>query len=117
MIEGQQRVRFAAAKVGLQINDGIAAGAAQALQSVGQQPAQPMCEEGALEEVARDAVFIGASAAMHLAQVGGEFGEEVAARGDIRLGRHDFAPGTQTHAWFAFDGGNSHLARLIAHLF
>src|SRR5712692_8708082 len=54
---------------------------------------------------------------MHLPQVGGKFGEQVATRSDIGLGSHYFAPGTQACTWSAFDGGSSDFAGLIACLF
>ena len=117
MIEGEQRVRFAAAEVRLQIDNGITSTSAQALQGVNQQRAQTMRQEGALEEVARDAVLVGAGAAVHLSQVGSKLGEQVTARGNIRVWSDDLTPGAQTHAWFAFNGSNCHLARLIACLF
>ena len=70
MIEREQRVRFAAAEVRLQIDNGIASTSTQPLQGVNQQRAQTMRQEGALEEVARDAVLVGAGATVHLPQVG-----------------------------------------------
>src|SRR5258708_2654072 len=95
MIKGEQRVRFAPAKAGLEINHGVAAGSVKPLQSIHQQSPQAMREKGALEEIARDAIFFGADTVINLRQVGGELGKLVAPRSDIGMGCNNLAPGTQ----------------------
>src|SRR5712691_5940822 len=117
MIEGEQRVRFAAAKAGLEINYGVTAGSTQALQGIHQQPPQAVREKGALEEIARDAIFCGADTVINLRQVGCELGKLVAPRSDIGMGCNDLAPGTQPGYRFALNGYDRDFACLVAGLF
>src|SRR5260370_23961409 len=117
MIEGEQRVRFAAAKAGLKINHGVTAGSAQALQSIHQRSAQAMREKGGLEESARDAIFFRADTMINLRQVGGELGKLVAPRSDIGMGCNNLAPGTQPSYRLALNGCYRDLACLVAGLF
>src|SRR6266436_2704687 len=109
MIKGEKRVSFAPAKAGLEINHGVAAGSAQ--------PLQAMREKGALEEIARDAIFFGADIVINLRQVGGELSKLVAPRSDIGMGCNDLAPGTQPSYRSALNGCYCDLACLVAGLF
>src|SRR5437764_2120218 len=76
-----------------------------------------MRQEGALEEITRHAVLVGAFAAMYLRQISGKFGLLVATRCHVRMRGHHLTPGAQAHSWPTFDGSNGHFARLVAHLF
>ena len=86
---------LAAAEVGLQLDDGIAALAGQAAHGPGQHASQALGQVGAAEELGRVPVFIRAFAQMHLPEVGGELGLLVAAACHVRVGRHDLPPGLQ----------------------
>ena len=59
VIESEHGVGLAAAEVGLQLHDGLAALAVQALQSICQQTCQALGQVGAAEEFGRVAVFGG----------------------------------------------------------
>ena len=116
VVEGEHGVGLAAAEVGLQLHDGFAALAVQALQSICQQAAQALGEVGAAEEFGRVAVFGGALAEMDLPEVGGEFGLLVVAAGDVGVGVDDVAPGGEAAGGGRGDGGRG-AAALAAGLF
>src|SRR2546429_662546 len=107
-------MRFAAAKIGLQLNDRIAAGAGETLKRSCQQVSQSLGQEGALEKIAWYAVLIGPFIAMHLAQISGELGLLIAIRGDIGMRSHDLAPRSQSRHRLSFDRSNGDLARLAS---
>ena len=86
MIEGQHGVGLAAAEVGLQLHDGLAALAVQALESICQQTSQALGQVGAAEELGWVAVLGGTLAEMYLPEVGGEFGLLVVAAGHVGVG-------------------------------
>ena len=108
VIEGEHGVGLAAAEVGLQLHDGFAALAVQALQSICQQAAQTLGEVGAAEEFGRVAVFGGALAEMDLPEVGGEFGLLVVAAGHVGVGADDIAPGGEAAGGGCGDGRGGH---------
>ena len=93
VIEGEHGVGLAAAEVGLQLDDRFAALAAEAAETVGEEPAEALGEVGAAEEFGRVAVFGGAFAEVYLPEVGGELGLLVVAAGDVGVGVDYFAPG------------------------
>ena len=116
VIQRQHRVRLAAAEVGLQLHDRVAALAGQPPHGADQHLLQALGEVGAAEELHRVAVFVRAFAQMHLPQIGGELGLLVAAAGHVLVRRHHLAPGLEAAGHAAFDGGAGALALLAAHL-
>jgi hypothetical protein len=86
-------VSLAAAEVGLELDDRVAAGAGQAGEGADEELAEALGEEGAAEELGGVAVLVGALVLVDLPQVGGELGLLVAAGGDVGVGRDDLAPG------------------------
>ena len=112
VVEGEHGVRLAAAEVGLQLDDGLAALAIQAQQSICQQASQTLGQVGAAEELGRVAVFGGTLAEMDLPEVGGEFGLLVVAAGDVGVGVDYVAPGGQAAGGCCGDdsGGTAALA-------
>ena len=97
MVERQHRVRLAAAEIGLELHDRIAALAGQTLHAADQKPLQALRQEGAAEELRRLPVFVAAFAEMHLPQIGGELGLLIAAAGDVGVRRHHLAPGLKVY--------------------
>ena len=96
VVERQHRVGLAAAEVGLQLDDRIAAGAREPLHGADQQARQPGGEKGAAEEFGRVAVFRSGPAATHLRQIGSELGDRITACGHVRVRRDDLAPRLQS---------------------
>ena len=92
VVEREQRVRLAAAEVGLQVDDRVAAAAVQAFDGLREQLAQAGGDEGAAEELGRVLVLARRPALVDLVQVGGELGLLVAAAGDVGVRPHHVAP-------------------------
>ncbi len=88
-------MRLAAAEVGLELDDRVAAAIGEALDAANEESAQAFGEEGASEELGRVAVLVGAFAKVHLPEVGGELSLLVTTAGDVGMGRHHLAPGTK----------------------
>ena len=95
VIQRQHRVRLAAAEVGLELHDRIAACAVETLDRPDQEPSQAFGEIGAAEELDRLPVFIGSLAEMNLPEIGGELGLLIPAAGHVLVRRDDFAPGLE----------------------
>ena len=74
VVEGDQAVGLAAPESGLELHHRVAALPGQAPGGGADQVAQPLGDEGALEEASRVAVLLGRLAFHHLAEVGGELG-------------------------------------------
>src|SRR6266571_726199 len=111
VIEGKHRVGLATTKVGLQLHNRIAACPVQTLQSAGEQVPQTLCQEGALKEVAREAILNHSFTTINLAQICGKFGLLVATGGNVGMGCDNLAPGTQAHGGLSLDGCHCDLAR------
>ena len=84
VVERQHRVRLAAAEVGLELHDRVAALAGEAPHRADQHPLQALGEIGAAEELDGVLVLVRPLAEVHLPEVGGELGLLVAAAGDVR---------------------------------
>ena len=101
VIQGQHRVRLAAAEIGLQFDDRIPpcpqVGASPPIRS----PLQAFGEEGAAEELGRIA-YSSEPSPCNLPEVGGELGLLVATGGHVRMWSDDFPPGLQPPC-LAFD--------------
>ena len=80
VVEREHRVGLAAAEVGLELDDGVAALATEPLDGADEHAFQALGEVGAAEELDGVAVLVGALAEMDLPEVGGEFGLLVAGR-------------------------------------
>ena len=110
---------LAAAKVGLQFNDRVTTGdTRQPFRRPFQQAGKAVGQGGAAEKRLRVGVFTGGAAAVHLGEVGGEFGLLIVAGRHIRVRRDDLAPRRQ--AGFHADGGGRprrFAALLVASLF
>ena len=96
-------MRLAAAEIGLQLHDGIAALAGQAAHRPDQHSLQAFGQVSAAEELDRIPVFSCAFAQMHLPQVGGELGLLIPAACHILVRRHDRPPGFQARGGRALD--------------
>ena len=83
MIQRKNGVRLAAAEVGLELHDRIAARAVEALDRPDQEPSQALGEVGTAEELDRLPVFVGALAEVDLPQVGRELGLLISAAGYV----------------------------------
>ena len=116
MIQRQHRVRLAAAEIGLQLHDRIAAPDGQPAHGADQHLLQAGGQVGTAEELHRVAVFVRAFAQVHLPQVGGKLGLLVAATGHVFMRHHHFAPGFEAGRHAAFDGDARRLAFLTARL-
>ena len=116
MPEGEHGVGLAAAEVGLQLDDRIAAGAGQAFDRAEEQAFEAFGDEGAAEELGGVFVLVGALVLVDLPEVGGEFGLLVAAGGDVGVRGDDFAPGLESPLRLAFGGCEGGLAHLAAAL-
>ncbi len=92
VVEGEHRVRLAAAEVGLKLDHRIAALPHQPQQRSGEKLAQPVGDERAPEELRRVGVLGAADAVVDVVQVGGELGLDVAAGDHVLVGRDDLAP-------------------------
>ena len=110
-------MRLAAAEIGLQLNDGIAALAGQAAHRPDQHSLQAFGQVGAAEELDRIPVFSRAFAQMHLPQVGGELGLLIPAACHILVRRHDRPPGFQARGGRALDGQAGLFAPFAPRLF
>ena len=116
MVERQHRVRLAAAEVGLELHDRVAALAGEAPDRADQHPLEALGEIGAAEELDGVPVLVGPLAEVHLPEVGGELGLLVAAAGDVLVRRHHLAPGLEAARRRALDRGAGALALLAARL-
>ena len=85
-------MRFAAAEVRLQLDNGVAPIAIEAQDRLRQQPPQPFGQKRATEELGRVLVFVRAFALIHLPQVGGKLRLLIPSAGDVGMRRHDFSP-------------------------
>ena len=103
VVQGQHRVGFAAAEVGLKLHHRIAALVAEAAGRPDQQPLQTFGEVGAPEKLHRVAVLVRALAEVNLPQIGGELGLLVAAAGHIPMRRDDLPPRFQRRRRGALD--------------
>ena len=95
VIERQHRVGLAAAEVGLQLDDRIAARARQPLGGADQQVAQAVGQIGAAEEFARIAVLGRRAAVVHLGEIGRELGLLEFAGRNVLVRLDHFAPRQQ----------------------
>ena len=95
VIERQHRVRLAAAEVGLELHDRVAALPGEALHRADEQALEALGEVGAAEELDWVAVLVRALAEVHLPEIGGELRLLVAAARHVRVRRHDLAPGLE----------------------
>ena len=114
VVEREQGVRLAAAEVGLQVDDRIAAVAVEAFDRLGQQLAQALSDEGAAEELGRVLILARGSALVHLVQVGGELGLLVAAAGDVAVRPHHVAPRLEAFGRGRLEERRRDLLRLAA---
>ena len=96
---------LAATEVGLQFDDGITPVAGQPLPGTGEEEGEALGEVCAPEELGWVAVFGFGPAGDDLEEVGGEFGLTVAARGHVRMGGCDLAPGFEAGRDAGFDDG------------
>ena len=103
VIEGQHRVSLAAAEIGLQLNDRIAALTGKAAHRPDQHSFQAFGQVGAAKELDRIPVFIRPFAQMHLPEVGRELGLLVSAARHVLVGCHDLAPRLQARGRRALD--------------
>ena len=116
VVERQHRVRLAAAEVGLELHDRVAALAGEAPHRADQHPLEALGEVGAAEELDRVPVLVRPLAEVHLPEVGGELGLLVAAAGHVLVRRHHLAPGLEAARRRALDRRAGALALLAAHL-
>ena len=98
VVKRQHRVRLAAAEIGLELHDRVAALAGEAPHGAYQHPLQALGEIGAAEELDRVPVFVSPFAEVHLPEIGGELGLLVAAAGHVLVRRHNLAPGLEVAA-------------------
>src|SRR5262245_38629443 len=98
MVERDEGMRLAAAKVRLQLDDRIATFAAQPARRVHQQVPKALGEERPAEELLRLAVLVLRLVTPHLMQVGGELGLLILARRDVPMRRDDLPPRLQIRA-------------------
>ena len=117
VIEGQHGMGLAAAEIGLQLHDGIAALAGQAAHRPDQHPLQAFGQVGTAEELDRIPVFSRAFAQMHLPEVGSELGLLIPAACHILVGRHDRPPGFQARGGRALDRQAGLFAPFASRLF
>ena len=108
---------LAAAEVGLQLHDRVAAPAGQPLRGAGQQPAQAFGQVGAAEKLHRVAVLGGSLANVDLPQVGGELGLLVTSAGDVMVWGHHLPPRLEPRRRNAGGRAAHDAAPLAAHLF
>ena len=85
-------MRLAAAEVGLQLYNGVAAGASNPLHAANQQTLQAFSQECSTEKLGGLSVFVRALTQVYLPQVRGELGLLVTAAGDIGVRRDHFSP-------------------------
>ena len=116
VVERQHRVRLAAAEVGLELHDRVAALAGEAPHRAHQHPLEALGEIGAAEELDGVLVLVRPLAEVHLPEVGGELGLLVAAAGDVLVRRHHLAPGLEAARRRALDRGAGALALLAPRL-
>ena len=88
-------MRLAAAEVGLELHNRIAAAPGQALDATAKQALQALGEKRAAKELDGIAVLFAALAEMHLPEVGGELRLLVAPAGHVGMRRDDLAPRTE----------------------
>ena len=95
VVEREHRVGLAAAEVGLQLHDRVAAAAREPLHRADEHPLEALGQVGAPEELDRVAVLVGPLAQVNLPEVGGELGLLIAAARHVPVRRHHLAPGLQ----------------------
>ena len=96
-------MRLAAAEVGLELHDRVAATAGQTPDASDEEAVQALGEEGAVEELAGIAVLVAAFTEVHLPEIGGELRLLVATAGHVRVRRNDLAPRLQRACRRGFD--------------
>jgi len=116
MIEGQHRVGLSPAEVRLQLHDGVAALAGQALHGPYKQSSEALRQVGAMEELNRVTVFVSPFPQVDLPEVRGELGLLVPAAGHVLMRADHLPPGLQAARDLAFDGAAGALSLLGAHL-
>ena len=92
MIQGQHTVRLTAAEGRLQLNDGISAQAAHALQRLQHQPFHTRRHIGALEEFNWIQIFRGPFTLCNLSQIRGELRVFITSLRDVRVRLHNRPP-------------------------
>jgi hypothetical protein len=110
-------MRLAAAEVGLELHDRIAASAVEALDRPNQEPPEALGEVGTAEELDRLPVFIRSLAEMNLPQVGRKLCLLIPAAGYVLVRSDDLAPRLQCSINTDFDKRTAGFALLAAHLF
>src|SRR5690606_4190829 len=102
MVEGEHRVCFAATKVGLQFDNGIAPLAGNAKHGLREQTAEPFGDECATKEFGGVLVFVRTYPLIDLPKICCEFGLLITAGGNVWMWRDDLAPRLQSALRFAF---------------
>ena len=105
VVQRQHRVGLAAAEVGLELDDRIAAAAGQPPDRARQELLEALRQVRAAEELDGIAVFVGALADVDLPQIGRELGLLVLAAGDVAVRADDLAPRRQVACRLALDRG------------
>jgi hypothetical protein len=95
--DGEHRVRLAATKRRLELNDWIAAAVPKALYDALEQETHPLGDDRALKELHRVLVLGRGDAEDDLGQVGGKRGFLEMPIEDILVGTDNFTPGLQNH--------------------
>ena len=112
----EHRVGLAAAEVGLQLHDRVAAPAGEPLHRADEHLREALGQIGAPEELDGVAVLIGPLAEVHLPEVGGELGLLVATAGHVLVRCDHLAPRLQGAGGRALDGKPGLLAPFAARL-
>ena len=116
VVEGQHRVRLAAAEVGLELHHRVTRPVGHAPRGPGQQPPQALRHERPPEELGGVAVLGRAAAEVDLPQVGRELGLLVPPARHVAVGLHQFAPGPERPGRRALQERATGLPLVAAHL-
>ena len=103
VVEGQHGVGLAAAEIGLQLNDRIAAASGKAAHRTDQHSLQALGQVGTAKELDRVPVLVRTFAQVHLPEVGRELGLLVSAARHVLVGGHDLPPRLQARGGCALD--------------
>ena len=117
VIQGEHRVRLAAAEVRLQLDDRIAAFAADPPNGADEEALQAFGEVGPPEELLRVLVLGAALADVDLPEIRRELRLLVPSTRDVGVGRHHLTPRLQTSRGCALDQRAANLLLLVADLF